>query len=102
MIPVAVLTLFGWSITRTILFPLCFLFFMVFPMFFVNDPDYGTFEVKGQRWVKVSINGLPGVYGPIVNKNLRRGVYNISWVAVDNAESNIVSIKKGQTFLLNP
>lgn len=29
MIPVAVLTLFGWSITRTILFPLCFLFFMV-------------------------------------------------------------------------
>ena len=29
MIPAAVLTLFGWTITRTILFPLCFLFFMV-------------------------------------------------------------------------
>ena len=29
MIPVLVLTLFGWSVTKTILFPLCFLFFMV-------------------------------------------------------------------------
>lgn len=29
MIPTVVLTMFGWSITRIILFPLCFLFFMV-------------------------------------------------------------------------
>lgn len=81
---------------------LCFLFFLVFPIQFVEPPSYGRLDVKGRRWVRISINGMPGIYGPIVNKKLREGVYQVKLTTSDYDKLKTMSIEKAQTFLLNP
>ena len=40
---------------------------------------WGSLDVRAKNWAKVSINGLPSKYTPILIKKLRPGRYRLSW-----------------------
>ena len=58
-----------------------------------GEIHWGRLEVRSEKWVKVSINGLPGRYTPVDFKKLRPGRYKIQWESQKEKGEREVLIK---------